>query len=480
MIRIAVAQILMVAAMMQVRAQEDTSQGIHFIHNLSWQKVLQKARAENKYVFVDCYATWCGPCKEMDQTVYPEKAVGDLYNKDFICVKLQIDRTSQDDESVKSWYETAQSLESTYRIGAYPTFLFFDPSGLPVHKVVGYNNAANFIQLGSNAKNPAKQYYAILKNFKPGKIDTASEKGLARSLYYTDPGLAGKLAFDYLRQIPKAQLGIPDNLELMIMFRENTHIRQFAGDYINKALERSFFEKPMLYFLFNFATLQDRGFKFIFDHAPEIDTIMQYPDWAQSTIVQIIEDADFLRLLKAAEKAGNTPNFDSIENIISSHFGRYYSDRVIQDGKFDWYNFQVNEKKQSQFWTDLIKVDISREERIWDEQKDRNPVSARALNNVCDDIFLHSDDTLQLNLALKWMEQVIQVVPEDPDIMDTYARVLYKSGKIQDALQEEEKVLNLCIQHRKLAFSRMQRTTLAIQRMWKGNEKIWTENEFQD
>lgn len=37
--------------------------GIHFEHTLTWQQVQEKAKAENKYIFIDCFTTWCGPCK---------------------------------------------------------------------------------------------------------------------------------------------------------------------------------------------------------------------------------------------------------------------------------------------------------------------------------------------------------------------------------------------------------------------------------
>ena len=32
---------------------------------LTLAKALEKAKIENKYVFVDCYTSWCGPCKMM-------------------------------------------------------------------------------------------------------------------------------------------------------------------------------------------------------------------------------------------------------------------------------------------------------------------------------------------------------------------------------------------------------------------------------
>lgn len=41
---------------------KDLNQGIQFA-DLTWQDALKKAKKENKIIFVDIYATWCGPCK---------------------------------------------------------------------------------------------------------------------------------------------------------------------------------------------------------------------------------------------------------------------------------------------------------------------------------------------------------------------------------------------------------------------------------
>ena len=39
-------------------------QGIEFV-DATWQEAMEKAKQENKLLFVDSYAKWCGPCKQI-------------------------------------------------------------------------------------------------------------------------------------------------------------------------------------------------------------------------------------------------------------------------------------------------------------------------------------------------------------------------------------------------------------------------------
>src|SRR5215831_9330297 len=58
--------------------------GVHFEDNLSWSAIQAKARAENKFIFVDCYTSWCGPCKYMAKNIFPQQEAGDFFNDKFI------------------------------------------------------------------------------------------------------------------------------------------------------------------------------------------------------------------------------------------------------------------------------------------------------------------------------------------------------------------------------------------------------------
>ena len=61
---------------------------INFLDNPVWSTVLEKAKKEKKIIFFDAYATWCGPCKQMDAQTYKDQAVADFYNANFIIRNL--------------------------------------------------------------------------------------------------------------------------------------------------------------------------------------------------------------------------------------------------------------------------------------------------------------------------------------------------------------------------------------------------------
>ena len=71
------------SAFLSCDKNNNTKDGIKFEKD-NWENTLAKAKAENKIVFVDAYTTWCGPCKKMDANTFPDKKVGDFYNKNFI------------------------------------------------------------------------------------------------------------------------------------------------------------------------------------------------------------------------------------------------------------------------------------------------------------------------------------------------------------------------------------------------------------
>ena len=57
----------------------------------SFASILAKAKAEKKLVFMDAYASWCGPCKLMEKNVFTDKNVADFYNKNFVNARIDME-----------------------------------------------------------------------------------------------------------------------------------------------------------------------------------------------------------------------------------------------------------------------------------------------------------------------------------------------------------------------------------------------------
>ena len=117
-----------------VSAQLD-AQGIKFFKG-TWEEALEKAKAEEKIIFVDAYAVWCGPCKRMAQQVFPKKKVGDFFNTNFINIKMDMERGE------------GLTFRKKYPVSAFPTLFFIDSNGKVVHKQKGAQQVEGLLKLG--------------------------------------------------------------------------------------------------------------------------------------------------------------------------------------------------------------------------------------------------------------------------------------------------------------------------------------------
>lgn len=122
-----------------VKAQQG---GIQFEHG-SWQEMKERARKENKLIFVDFYTEWCGPCLAMAEEVFPLMEVGNFYNTHFVNVKIDAEKGE------------GKTLREKYRVVSYPTFLFIDPkSGEIIHRSSSRQDAETFLFTGKSAVTP--------------------------------------------------------------------------------------------------------------------------------------------------------------------------------------------------------------------------------------------------------------------------------------------------------------------------------------
>ena len=56
--------------------------------DISFSEALTLAKESNKPIFIDCYTSWCAPCKKMDQTVFVNDTIYEFYNAHFVNLKI--------------------------------------------------------------------------------------------------------------------------------------------------------------------------------------------------------------------------------------------------------------------------------------------------------------------------------------------------------------------------------------------------------
>jgi thiol-disulfide isomerase/thioredoxin len=97
-------------------------------------EVLQQAGREGKLAFVDFYANWCDPCKQVDATVFPDPKVQAWLEQHTVPVAIDGERGQ------------GQELRERFQLKFYPTFLLLKPDGTELGRYVGSLSAEAFLE----------------------------------------------------------------------------------------------------------------------------------------------------------------------------------------------------------------------------------------------------------------------------------------------------------------------------------------------
>lgn len=133
----------------------------NFNEGKTFSEILSQATAEGKPVFIDCYTSWCGPCKQMARDVFPQEEAGDYFNSKFVCWKVDMEMGE------------GPGLAKKYDVAAYPTFLILNADGSLKATQVGSAPLEKFIKTIDALLNEEKGLPWFQQKFREGNRDEA-------------------------------------------------------------------------------------------------------------------------------------------------------------------------------------------------------------------------------------------------------------------------------------------------------------------
>jgi len=109
----------------------------------NWDDAVFSAKQEHKPMVVNIYSPACGPCRFMDENVFPSPEIHERLARDWVFVKMNAfdrERTASYDNKTMTYAE----LTLYFRVHGFPTCLFFDRAGNPNQRVIGSMEKEDF------------------------------------------------------------------------------------------------------------------------------------------------------------------------------------------------------------------------------------------------------------------------------------------------------------------------------------------------
>lgn len=187
---------------------------------LPFKDIIAKAKKEKKLVFIDAYASWCGPCKMMEKNVFTQKSVSDYYNTNFINARFDMEKGEGKD------------IASKFGVRSYPTYLFLNGEGELVSRNTGYMEESMFVAMAQDINSPGNKKGSLKDRFASGDKDPEFLTNIMKLNANTDYDFAKKASERYFQNKKKTEELTKDEIGFLLYFvksSEDTNYTVFAS-----------------------------------------------------------------------------------------------------------------------------------------------------------------------------------------------------------------------------------------------------------
>lgn len=351
------------------------SQGINF-ENGTLTEAKEKAKKENKLIFIDAYTTWCGPCKWMATTVFKNDTVGKFYNDKFISIKINM--------------EAGEGIEfaKKYNVRCYPNLLIINSNGEIIHRQGGGLKPQAFINFAEIALSGKNSYSYYSQNFEKEKNNLSFLK-------------------EYIDYLGHTCLPMDEQINA----------------YFNQIDSTKYSERENWNMILNYSnSIDSKTFKYLITHQTEFTSkyTQDSVDMKISTVIQ-----------KNAHKFiyQNPINDSELNNYLSK-----IENLKIKQSKTAIFAIKLDLLIKKGDWVNYEKELISNGDEL---------LTKNQYNSVAWNLYEKSNNVELLNKASNWMKILTDNYSNDNNYaeLDTYACILFKLKKKEEALKIAEKAI---------------------------------------
>ena len=403
---------------------EVNAQGIRFYEG-SFESALEQAKKENKPVFVDFYTEWCGPCKCMSQNIFTRSDVGDYFNAHIISCKIDAEKEGK-------------NLARKYEIHHYPTMLFLNGNGEIISKIIGKQEAVDLIRSAKLVVSGNMDYsYADLeKNYESKKNDPVFLK-----IYLEQMNKTGKIMYEAFDNYLRVQSEMKENQVEMMEFLMGNQKHLILGGKTEEVFVNNYSEymdiatrreegalRAMMYKIYantrSYALqtknveLFKRAMEFI-PHVPEEYAFVSYNDMRLD--LYLLEGKEKLYRKEATHYLDSIVSSRSIEEIQKTD-DEFYKKRcreIDSTGEGGMYKELYKEAYRSMGANIQINAIIKEGNRLLKD------ASKKDYKNIW-----------------RWIDYGKRLAPDNYDIRNFAATVLYYQGEKDEAIRQKEAIIN--------------------------------------
>lgn len=356
---------------------------------MAWENVVAMAKQQNKMIFVDCYASWCVPCKVIDKAVFQTEVAGEYFNQNFISYKVQMDTAKTDDPERVKHYPDARKVKAMVEVVNFPTYAFFSPDGEILHRFVGgTQDPEGFIAMAAAAMEPGRQFYTL--------------KRLLENTGNPDRDLLKRAALAYHR-----------NADNKNGFDEKS--RTLASDYIRKCKVTELLTKENIDFMLRYtSSTAHSGFTFFLNHAEEIDAIV-----GKGASFGLIERCIFRSVIDPTLREDRAVDWQGLEKKLFTSYPNYAA-VLLSKAKISYYS-----KKQD--WPAYIRV-VNQTISLGTGDMERN------LSDYAFEVYTQTGQKNHLREVLKWSTLALKESHVTEQQLIIHASILYALGSQKEAV----------------------------------------------